>query len=435
MTDTVTQARRVVLYRQNKPSRVTKVGRIVLYTPIEPPLAEDAPPIAFSLIPETPVRELWEWLTAVNTALTGDEQRAILRATPRIKFNMQFVITNDADREAYYAYLMRYFKTNFLFPLHAYAAKLKQPAALAATRIYFNRNWTDIRAGEDIAFYDPHTEAVSFGKVTTMESDGANVEALPQAYGAHCQVMPALLFRFPRGAGMSMQRVHGDLVMNIEAVPVRGLRRPGVADQITVISDLGDALPLLDRRPLTDAEEAFDQNIEWVDNRVSPPTFATQWKHPKIGGKRAFKVQNLSDLDYWREFLDRVKGQQKGFLAPTFRNDLTLVEPPTLGGTTLTITNLDFFDQLGFKTYRRLRIVTANGVLIRRITGRSYVYDDGVPVAVRLGLDAAFGGSAGDNDIRLISFLNVCRVTDDAIEIEHLSHSKIISFGWQTTDA
>jgi hypothetical protein len=69
------------------------------------------------------------------------------------------------------------------------------------------------------------------------------------------------------------------------------------------------------------------------------------------------------------------------------------------------------------------------------VTNRQYVYDGGVPSGVRLFLNAALGLGAGDADIRKISFLNICRLADDAIQVSHSHLDAYVSFAVQTADA
>jgi hypothetical protein len=97
--------------------------------------------------------------------------------------------------------------------------------------------------------------------------------------------------------------------------------------------------------------------------------------------------------------------------------------------------NLDYYDQMLFPTYRRLRIETAAGPIYRRVTARQYTYQGGVPAGVRIFLDAPLGLGVGEADIRMISFLNVCRMADDAIQITHRGLESYVTFGIATTDA
>lgn len=425
----VTQGGIVLLARRPVPSRITQAGVVLLVKHIQPPAPVDIAPLEFTLVPEVPVIQTWEWFSVKTTAITGAEQRAILREIPRDRFLMKFIIQNDKDRETYYHFLMQYLKEQFLFPVHVYSTYVTAGAAEGATRVYFNPLSTDIRAGEDIAFYDEHLERIFYAKVTTMNSDGANVEALPEEVKSYYQIMPVFRFRFPEGAKIDMDSIGGSLTMALENVSVRSLKRPGIANQVTVINDLGDSLPLLNQRPLAPADEAFDQNITWVDNSVSLPKQMTQWDYAKISGSRTFFAERMSGLDYWREFFDRVKGQQKGFLFSTFRNDLTLVDIPALSDVAIVVKNLNYNDKVRFPTYRRLSIITANGEIYRRVISTEYIYDDGQPVALRLYLNAPIGNTAGDNLIERISFLNINRMSSDSIQLEHRSFDTYVTFG------
>ena len=62
------------------------------------------------------------------------------------------------------------------------------------------------------------------------------------------------------------------------------------------------------------------------------------------------------------------------------------------------------------------------------------LYDGTEESAVRIRLNAALGLVAGDNVIRKISFLNICRLTDDTIRLEHDGMQTKISLSWKTVD-
>ncbi len=71
-------------------------------------------------------------------------------------------------------------------------------------------------------------------------------------------------------------------------------------------------------------------------------------------------------------------------------------------------------------TYRYLAIYTANGPAYHRIVDVSAHYDGaGDPDYLTVTLDVAIGASSGDNVIKAISYMNLCRLDDDEVKLTH----------------
>lgn len=437
MSNRVTQGSTIVLYRQNKPPRVTQGATIVLYDPKRTILpSETTAPSQIQMRPDNPVTENWEYLSTEFVSGSGWEQRMSLREHPRYRFSFNCFLGDEHERRSAFYYIMRYYRGDFLFPIYPYSIHLDQAAAQGATRIYFPPVWTDIRAGDDIAFYNEYTDTVTFGKVTTLETDGANVEALSEAMGVHCAVMPAMRFRLPTGAAIRMGPLAGDAQLDLVSVSRRPVRRPGVANVMTYITDIGVTYPLLNQRPLANqnVEEGFEQGLRVIDNNVAPAAIYTEWEFAKSGGTRQFQADRGDGLDYWREFAQATQGRRGAFLAPTWRADLFLAANPALGATFLDVTPLDYHEVFRQLTYRRLWIETENGFIWRRVTSAQILYDGAEESAVRIRLNAPLGGSVGDNVIKKISFLNICRLTDDNIRLEHDGMQTQITVAWKTVN-
>jgi hypothetical protein len=438
--DRLTKGSNLLLYRKKSPSRLTQAANLLLYlqqkymVPPEPGLEA---PYQINMEPEIPVVERWQYYTAIFESVTGHEQRNALRAHPRYFHSFTCLIADDDERRATFNYLMRYLKNNFLFPMYQYATSLSQDVPSGTTRIYYNPSMTDIRAGDNLAFYDQYTNVLTFGQIVTTEVDGANIEALPIDIGHHCLVMPAQIFSLPSGASISMNSVDGSVTFDVLGMKTRPLKRPDVPNSLTYVQDLGDTLPVLNQRPLANdsVEENFDQGIVTLDNGVAFPDKISQWSHAKISGEREFVTRRFDgNLDMWREFFDFVKGKQKGFLFPSFRKDLELREIPILGANELVFQGTSYYDLYTYPTFRRLWIKTQNGYIYRRVTGASIVYEGSNEVGVRVSLNSTLGNSIGDNIFETISYLNTCRLNDDTLILEHRAFDVYIKFEMVTVD-
>jgi len=161
----------------------------------------------------------------------------------------------------------------------------------------------------------------------------------------------------------------------------------------------------------------------------------TGWQVPFISGKREFLLNRPSDFDYWRGVADYMKGRQNPFLLPTFRNDLPVINEPALSATVFVSSNVQFFKFWRQRTYSYIRIQTNNGVIYRKVKEVTVNYDgDGNPLSVNVILSSALGAVAGDNIIKLVSFMNICRLDNDEIVLNHGDLQSVLSFDITTVN-
>jgi IPT/TIG domain len=408
----VTQTPMLILYQEKQPNRLTQVPELVLYTPKPVPLP-------LPVVPEIPLLESWGWLTVISTSQMGQEQRGRLRDVPRYKLQMNVLITSDADRVTIYNMLMRYLKTPFLYPLFQYNAQLQQAAAIGDTKIYVNTVFTDIRAGETVALFDPSVDVVTYVDVSTVDSDGINLAApLAFAVPAYWQVCPALEFRIVPVVGLTMRNVSGSLSLTMESTLPRVFQRPGAAPTLTTI----DGLLIVPERPLAndDVPDNFDFGTTWFDNGTSVPDNINEWTNPKVSSKFTYSFNRKARIDYWRAIVDWLKGRQNVALFPSFRNDLPVRDSVALNAISFTTTNINFYNWWLDLTYKYIAINTQNGMKYRAVISVDPHYDaNGNPDYLTIKLASSIGNTSGDNVISSISYMNLFRLDDDNITLTH----------------
>jgi len=144
---------------------------------------------------------------------------------------------------------------------------------------------------------------------------------------------------------------------------------------------------------------------------------------------RAFPVQahrwlemGRSERAALRSFIYAMQGRQKSVWLPTHADDLTLVDIVSSLATTLDIANIGYSRFASAKPGRRdIRIELWDGsVYFRRITGSSELSSD----IERISIDATFGRQILPVDIVRISWLVLCRLDSDTVEIEHMTDSE-----------
>lgn len=423
----VTQFPILVLYQEEQGNRITQVPVHVLYTP--KPI-----PLPLPVVPEVPVLEVWGWKTTMNASHVGQEQRSRLRSTPRYKLQISAITLTEEDRVNIYNMLMRYLKTPFNYPLYHYNVQLTQASLIGATKLYCDTSKTDVRDGEVIALFDPRLEATTYLTITTVDSDGVNLaQALTFDVPASWQLCPAILFRITPIVGLIMRNIAGSLSLTMESTTPRVFQRPGAAPTLTTIEGI---LIVPERNLANDAvTENFNHGVTWFDNGTSIPDILNEWSNPHIEGSRQYKFNRRTQMDYWRAICDTLKGRQGVALFPTFRNDLKLRDPMALSATTFTTNNIDFYKWWLDINYRYLAIRTANGTIYRRIIDVDPHYNaNGDPDYLTIKLATAIGGSAGDNDIKAISYMNLCRLDTDEVKLTHSELDTVIDFTIKAVD-
>ena len=387
-------------------------------------------------LPEPPLVETWEWLTDIIPAYNSSEQRISLRDSPRRRMNYSFLIENDLARQKQYSSLYKNLASRVVLPLYQYSSSISTTTAIGGTRLYFDPQRADVRADEYGIVLNPNSEQGYLVKFTTINSDGATVDA-PITFEAKQGfiVAPATINRLLDNSGFVMRSIVGKITIDAQSLDTRTqFTRPGSTASIVYF----DSLPVLDKRPLAqdDVGEAFFVNYEIIDNQTGLSETRTAWPHPFISGSRKFFIQRHQypeEMDWWRDFLFLIKGRQNPFLFSTFRNDLFLSTTPTLGSSQLEITSTDY-TQLYFpyETYKRLEVETNNGIIRRKVVGSTQSPSG---LSTTLSLDSPLGTSIGDNVIKRISYLNTTRLEEDRVVLTHDNITTEIELKIRTVDA
>jgi len=441
-SDYVSQTAVLVIDNPNQPVRITETALLVVNLPVQDvrltqvsALAVMEPksvPLPFPIVPEVPVKEVWQYRTVVNIAEKGKEQRAALRSNPRVLMSFQALLLDDLDRKHAYAMLIRYSPTTFYYPLYQYSARLTVAAVSGASKLFCDPLDTDIRVGEAIALFNPLLDKTVMLTVSSIDIDGI-VLAAPLEFDVpvYWGICPAIEFRLDGNHGLRMNAIDGDFNLQLISKGLRNPIRPGAP---TATLTLLGGLLLLDNRPSanTSVDEAFNQDVNWLDVGSNDPQAAYSYFMPYIGGSRTYQLDRLTQLDYWRTVADYLGGRLKPFYVPTFRNDLPLSEVPLVGATTIKSTNVDFFNYWRSPTHRFIRWQSGSTIGYSLVNEVTMNYDVlGNPETVDIKLASAITANV---DL-LISFVNTCRLDADDFVIEHGDHSSEITFKIRTVDA
>jgi hypothetical protein len=374
-------------------------------------------------LPKEPVKEVWTWRTVINRSENGKEQRTALRDQPRVSISFGVALTDNDERRTRFKQLFSFMRRSIRIPYFQYLSDITAPAISGDTKLYFDPTVTDLRVGEYAAIFDRRSRLLRVVKVLTVDADGATLDGpLDAAVSTDCAIMPTIESRMPNGSGLTMDAVNGDTTVAGESLTHRSLLRPAHAGSVPTF----DSYPVLGLRPLAlrGVDEEFDGNLVTIDVQTSNPQLVTSWDMAFFSGERQWKIDRDTDMDFWRLFLHDLYGQQNPFLLPTFRDDFDLLENPAVGSSFFDVLDNDIADYFAHETYKRIQIELESGeILYRKILS---VNDVGGGT-YRITMTSPLGSDEGDNLIKRVSWLNVVRLNNDQVELDHSLNWTIIS--------
>lgn len=371
--------------------------------------------VAFGFVPDwsEPVKETLAWLTDVLASTTGAEQRRALRIAPRRSFEAQ-VIAEGRERAAFDLALAGWGAKQWALPIWHDVQWLAAPLAAGAVAIScvaagrdFVEGGLAMLRGDDALI----TEAVEISKITAagLELKRATQRAWPVSTRLY-PVRSARLAEQPEMARKTDRLIVATVSFDIvepcdwtEAAPMETYR----------------GLPVYTERPdeSEDLTSQYERLLATLDNTTGLPAVTdTAGKGFPVRGHR-WVLQGVDEHSAQRGLLYWLRGRQRACWLPTHAEDLMLAA--TASGATLTVERVGYarfgVGQLGRQD---IRIELADGsVLNRRILSAAEVDDD----TETLVLDSDLPAAIDPADVVRISYLALMRLSDDSVEIEHVT--------------
>lgn len=385
-----------------------------------------------SIIPDVPVNETWQWLTDVQVATDGTEQRAGLRAVPRRKMSTKLVaLTEEEIRENVKKALFD-FGNQVVIPYFQYGTTTTLDAVSGSTDLAFDPAKTDVREGEYL-FVMTKT-AQELVKIETLGIAGCTIDApitidVPRG----SIVAPAFGSVVDNRAAIARYAVNDVADIQVDSTNSQAranFKRPNSTATINTL----DGYPILDKRPLANSnvEDQYDQGYERFDYQTGSIEQITRWLFTRTEGARQYlihRAQQPETLDFWRDFLDASRGMLNPFLVPTYRKDLFIADRPDDASITLLIQGSDYASLFWpMLPYRRLYLWTDAGAYPVTVDAVSLT-EDGNTLAT---LSAALPSGDEYRNISFISFLLKCRLASDEVTLEHHGLETILNMSIRT---
>lgn len=375
--------------------------------------------VAWPLLPDWSegVLERLAWATEILASPKGAEQRRALRLTPRRGYEARIVV-EGTERSMLDLLLVGWGARVFALPVWPDVQVLGSAVAQGATQILCATAHLDFRAGGLAMLRGPTAAEAETVSVQAVQADRL-VLASPTlaAWPAGTRLYPA------RAATLAEQPPLRRLNDRAAEASVSFRMTEPCAWPLVLPSTLYRDVPVLETRP----DESEDLTHTWqrllleLDNTSALPA------RTDTTGNQGFSVQahrwclvGRAERAAWRSLLYALRGRQATLWVPTHAEDLVLLAATS---TTIDVTNIGYTRLAQAKVGRRdIRIELADGSapLHRRITGSSVIDAS----TERLALDVALGVTLTPGTVRRISFMALCRMDSDEVEIQHETDSE-----------
>ena len=385
----------------------------------------------FNILPEVPVRETWNYKTDVIRAYDSTEKRLSLMPYPRMEQNLKVTVVDFAERRQLYQLTQANIQVPSLVPLFQYAAPVTADTLIGSNRYYFDPKLTNLRVGGYMMAMNRFTREIVLGRVTTLYADGCETQSTTgvDVSAPLWFVAPAITSRLEDNSGLDFGTQAGTYTVRASALEFPTLSRPGSAASITTY----DSLPVLEFPFLITTPERWTFERETLDGGVGAVTFKSASTAPVMNRGLKFSLQRDpgDDFDYFRDFIDGVRGAHKPFLITTRLPDFTLRNPATQAAAVLDV-NENYYPAKfeTYDAYSRIEVLYANGDnsyhnIIATVTD---VNND-----VSLSISPTLVDDPDYVDIDRISFLHRVRGSD-RIDLEHFNDYSYLKWNVRTVN-
>lgn len=387
--------------------------------------------------PNVPVREQWKWLTNVQVAVKGDEQRIGLRGAPRVSQATEMVFVTVAEAREQYRLLLNALGRLFV-PHFQWATALSSAAQAGTTYLLCDTGYLNARDGDFVLVIAPGIAQLL--EVEDVFPDALELKA-PLASGLPLGTRVVLVFPslIPNNQSLSRKAVDSHATMSLESTaeyPRAQLQREFSTAELRYHA----GIPILERQLIGDElTHTFDTGQEMEDGQVGLVEIINDWDYTKVGqnvtfralrvGSDGFGLNGVQEFDYWRLFFDTIRGDLGVFFLPSHRPDQVTPGLVSEGSDSLLLMGGSYADDFWpHESYRYFAIDTAAGVHYATVTAASKNNLGDSTVTFTPALPSA----PGWEQIRKVSYMYKLRMKGDTVDLEHYHLDTFISFPTRT---
>lgn len=370
--------------------------------------------IAWTFLPDwsSPIIERMDWLTDVMVAYDAREQRGAVRLAPRKSYEFEAFFIGGERRYAE-SLLWGWGARVWALPIWPDGVEIGVDLAAGATSINIAAETRDFAADSLAVILTGPREfeviellTVSAGAITLKRPTGRDWPSSATIYPARLARLQDQV-RLPRWDG--------------SASGARALF--SLVEPVDYTADAGAAsyrsLPVLESRPNWAGGYDLElvRKLAEVDNQTGRQFYEDEAELALPLQRMSFYLEGRDAGDSFRRLLYALKGRFRAIWVPTWADDLIL---QTLVPSSQTFIDVDwtgYTRQIAQQPNRRdIRIELTDGtVLYRRITGSQELSAE----SERLAIDSALGRNVQPSEVVQISYLALCRLNADGVELAH----------------
>lgn len=371
--------------------------------------------VAWSFAPDwsEDVTEGVEWLTDLLISESGAEQRRSLRIDPRRDFAARAII-EGADRTMLDASIRVFGGGAWALPIWPDVQLLAAPVAAGAFEIPCSTTSRDFVVGNLVMLRGDAARPYEAAQVAAINVSSITLERpLQRTWPAGSRLYPMRSARFMR------QPVAKRVTDTAWELDMRFRLDEPSAWAAKVFTDSYRGKPMFLDRP--DETESLDVDYErflaGLDTGIAYPHVVDTAGIGFALQKHRVVLHGREERNEFRKLLYALRGRQVSVWVPTHADDFALAAPIGLASNTIVVRSCGFAGiGIGHAGLSDIIIHRTNGSFYaRRITGVTVIDD----ATEELMLDAPIPDAVATTDVYRISFLQLVRLDDDRIEINH----------------
>lgn len=381
-------------------------------------------------IPES-LTQKYEWMTRILSSYNGTEQRIAHRSIPRQTFMVDHLADSDETIQSWkYLFVTSLLSTATSLPLWAEAEGITATAAGAV-------------ATGDYAFMD---DTLAVGSMLFMHPDGETYETKTILSKTATEITITTTFAntYPSGSvvvPLESVYVDNNSGYNPGIVNTAKISINAVAIINQVITGEGSAAlatynskPLLDKVYQPGGDETFNKRVERLDFGHKIAQDYEQVYANVISG-RSYTSRGREDRQWWKLFLETVKGSQKSFYTSTHRHDMTVTTQPGASGTDFQVgddaTVAGGWENITSHTHMAFEMADGT-TLYKQMDVGAATFDNGDGTHTVGVLSAFPAAPTANHTIVKVSFLELVRLASDTVEIEHFHDHRVVKLSIRT---
>lgn len=386
-------------------------------------------PMRVLTIPES-FTQTYEWMTRIITGIDGTEQRVALRTIPRQTFNVKHLADSEETIQNWkYMFASSLLSSGTSLPLWAEAEGATATASGSTATGDFSF-MDDSLVDSSVMMMHPdgvthETKFVLSKNATTITITGSWDNTYPEG----SVIVPIELVYVENNSGYS------PAIQNVAVVDVLATSKinRALSGEGSASLSIYNSKVVLDKQYQPGGNEIFSKRLERLDFGHKIAIDFVQTRANIVSG-RSYTSRGRADRQWWKLFLQTVKGAQKSFYTSTHRDDMTVTIQPSASGSTFRVrddaTVAGGWEHLS--SHKHLALEMADGATLYKEIETVNTVDnqDGTHT---VSVTSAFPSAPDDqHTITKVSFLELVRLASDKVEIDHYHENRVVKLPIRT---